>query len=198
MAVESAANVMGWKGRRMDMALRYALLGLLSRENMTGYDLTQKFAEQIGYFWNAHHTQIYRELQKLEDEGLVSHHRIEQLERPDKKLYEVTDKGYRGLVDWLASSPQKPPKMKNESLLRVALFHLVPPEQAIRFLEESKEMHNDAMRQIEAWRDDEFGDKPPTRDNVGVFLTVENGIRFLRTWSEWCDFAIDVFKKMES
>src|SRR5689334_3077586 len=125
---------MGYKGiyaeEGLEMALRYAVLGLLASEEMSGYDLTQKFSEQVSHFWNAHHTQIYRELQKLEDEGLVSYQLVEQQERPDKKIYTITDQGVEALLGWLGESPPKQKKMKHETLLRVSLFHLIPPERA--------------------------------------------------------------------
>ena len=49
--------------------LGYAILGLLSREDLSGYDLTQRMAGRVGYFWSARHSQIYPELAKLEDGG---------------------------------------------------------------------------------------------------------------------------------
>ena len=44
--------------------LRYILLGLLSKKQMTGYELNQSFKNEIGEFWQAKHSQIYPELAK--------------------------------------------------------------------------------------------------------------------------------------
>ena len=181
------------------MALRYAVLGLLSRAELSGYDLTQQFSEQIGHFWNAHHTQIYRELQKLETEGLVAHRVVEQQERPDKKLYVLTEKGLADLMKWLSEAP-KPPKMKNESLLRVSLFHLIPPGQAIAFLQTSKQAHEHILSQMGQWREQNgLGDGiRPAQARIGEYLTIDYGMRFMRSWIEWCDFAIQVFRELEA
>jgi len=73
--------------------LGYAILGLLSREELSGYDLTQRMKGRIGYFWSARHSQIYPELARLEEGGYVVHGVVEQQERPDKKVYEITAKG---------------------------------------------------------------------------------------------------------
>ncbi|WP_198299726.1 PadR family transcriptional regulator [Tumebacillus avium] len=179
------------------MALRYAVMGLLSGEEMSGYDLTQQFSMKVSHFWNAHHTQIYRELQKLEVEGLVSHRLIEQQDRPDKKLYKLTEPGMKELFTWLSEEP-KPPKMKNESLLRVSLFHLIPPAQAIAFLEASRDTHAHILSMMDAFRGDYMSEsQEPIAEKVGEYLTLDFGMRFMRSWMEWCDFAIGVFKRLE-
>ncbi|MCX7571186.1 PadR family transcriptional regulator [Tumebacillus sp. DT12] len=177
------------------MALRYAVLGLLSKAEMSGYDLTQRFTQEVSHFWNAHHTQIYRELQKLEDEGLLHHQVVEQSDRPDKKIYSLTDAGLEALLTWLSESP-KPPKMKNESLLRVSLFHLIPPERAIAFLEESKRAHQEIISLMNLWKQEHFPDDHPVPQEIGEYLTIEYGTRFVQTWIDWCEFAIGVFSKL--
>ena len=54
--------------------LKYAILGLLSREDMTGYDIAKIFNAELANFWNAKHSQIYPELKRLTEEGLVTFH----------------------------------------------------------------------------------------------------------------------------
>ena len=51
--------------------LKYAILGLLNRKNMTGYDLSKEFETTLFEFWNAKHSQIYPELKSLSENGLV-------------------------------------------------------------------------------------------------------------------------------
>lgn len=178
------------------MALRYAVLGLLSKENKSGYDLAQTFAARVGHFWNAHHTQIYRELSKLETEGLVRHQVVEQQERPDKKIYELTEPGRTALYEWLFESP-KPPKMKNEALLKVSLFHLIPPEHAMSFFRKSRDDHRTILGYMQALREEEFGDTP-TREQVGEYLTLDFGIRFMRAWIDWCEDAERVMARFQT
>ncbi|MBL0386018.1 PadR family transcriptional regulator [Tumebacillus sp. ITR2] len=179
------------------MALRYAVLGLLSKEPLTGYDLAQKFQTNISHFWNAHHTQIYRELQKLEKEALVSYHLVEQHDRPDKKVYSLTDDGLRELLGWMAEAP-KPPSMKNENLLRVSLFHLIPSQQAIQYLEASRESHVQILEAMKKWGTQHLGspELPPSRDLIGETLTLDFGMRFIQTWIDWCDQAIRMFRSL--
>lgn len=53
------------------MSLRHAILTALIEEPSSGLALTRRFDRSIGYFWQATHQQVYRELGKLEMEGLV-------------------------------------------------------------------------------------------------------------------------------
>ena len=62
--------------------LRYILLGLLSKKQMTGYELNQSFKNEIGEFWQAKHSQIYPEPAKMEEQGIIQH----QVEITGEKL----------------------------------------------------------------------------------------------------------------
>lgn len=81
--------------------LKYAILGMVNREPLTGYDITKGFNESLSKFWEAKHSQIYPEMRRLVDEGLVSFEVTIQGERMKKKLYSITPKGREELMDWL-------------------------------------------------------------------------------------------------
>lgn len=173
------------------MALRYALLGLLTKRPSTGYELTQQFRETMIHFWSAHHTQIYRELGKMEKENLVSFEIVPQEDLPDKKIYSIKEDGYSQLIEWLAHHTVDPPKMKNEQLMRVSLFHLIPKEEAIQFLEKSKAHHQMVLEHMNQWKEKNAIDKQIEKDRLGEYLTLEYGRRQMKTWIEWCDWAIE-------
>ena len=85
------------------MALKQGLLGLLNYGEMTGYELAKAFNDSLSFFWQAQTSQIYRELNQLEAEGLL-HSRIEvQTGKPDKRVYAITAQGKAELDRWLAS-----------------------------------------------------------------------------------------------
>src|SRR4028119_1933216 len=91
--------------------LGFAILGLLARESLSGYDLTQRMKGRVGFFWGAGHSQIYPELARLEEGGFVTHSVVEQRERPNKKVFEITQRGLEALKGWATEPPpRKPPK----------------------------------------------------------------------------------------
>ena len=64
----------------------YAVLGLLTSGEQSGYDL-QKYAERsVGYFWTPAKSRIYATLPRLVDEGLVLSRGVVQSGRPNKQL----------------------------------------------------------------------------------------------------------------
>lgn len=82
--------------------LKYALLGLIDREPITGYDISKEFEKRImANFWHAKHSQVYPELKRLLDENLISVELIIQGEKMEKKLYTITPKGHEEFVAWL-------------------------------------------------------------------------------------------------
>jgi len=82
--------------------LKYALLGLIDREPITGYDISKEFEKRImANFWHAKHSQVYPELKRLLDENLISVELIIQGEKMEKKLYTITPKGHEEFIAWL-------------------------------------------------------------------------------------------------
>ena len=83
------------------MSLPHLLLGLLSSNPMSGYDLNKVFNTTIQHFWTTDQSQIYRTLYKLEEEGKVRVETIIQEDNPNKKVYHVTEAGKTELHEWL-------------------------------------------------------------------------------------------------
>ena len=95
-----------------------ALLGLLSIEPMSGYDLGQAIRASIGHFWNESYGQIYPNLKSLAADGCVARKTERQKGRPDRQIYSITKKGRQRLEAWLAVEPQ-PEIPRNELLLKL-------------------------------------------------------------------------------
>jgi len=85
------------------MSLKHAILGFLSFQPMTGYDLKKAFDHSVQYFWPANQSQIYRTLADLKDEGLVKQEIIVREERLDLKIYHITDQGLAEFHHWLST-----------------------------------------------------------------------------------------------
>ncbi|MDP5255776.1 MULTISPECIES: PadR family transcriptional regulator [unclassified Vibrio] len=90
------------------MSLPHVILTVLSTKDATGYDITKEFSSSIGFFWKASHQQVYRELNKMADKGLVTCVLEPQEGKPDKKIYSITEQGREALRDWFDNSTQHP------------------------------------------------------------------------------------------
>lgn len=103
------------------MSLRYALLGFLSTEPASGYTIAREFAESMGWFWYASHSQIYPELRRLESEGLIHGRPPESDGVRTKRIYELAPAGRAALQAWLEEDVEYPPSRDPE---RTRLIYL--------------------------------------------------------------------------
>ena len=87
------------------MSLEYAILGFLNYHPYTGYDLKKIFDTSIRHFWPADQSQIYRTLARLTEQGLAEMEKVPQDDRPDRKVYSITEAGQAELLKWLSGPP---------------------------------------------------------------------------------------------
>lgn len=81
----------------------YALLGLLTFGEKSGYDLWRFADRSIGFIWAPAKSQIYKVLPRLVEMGLAGSRALEQAKRPDKQLYRLTPAGRSVLRAWLTA-----------------------------------------------------------------------------------------------
>ncbi len=85
--------------------MRHVLLGLLDKEPAHGYELKQLLDERLGQLSPPVNIgQIYTTLRRLERDGLVRSAEVSQHDRPDKRVFELTDQGRDDLEQWLAET----------------------------------------------------------------------------------------------
>ena len=97
---------------------RYAVLGLLALEPMSGYDIRRASTETLSHFWHESYGQIYPTLAKLAKEGLVRLLPRAQDDARARKVYALTPKGRRALSAWRKRPPTSRP-FRNELLLKL-------------------------------------------------------------------------------
>jgi DNA-binding PadR family transcriptional regulator len=85
-----------------------ALLGMLAQDEGSGYELSRRVEDSIGYLWSPSRSQIYRVLPRLVERGLARSREVEQRGRPDKALYALTPTGRRALRAWLEEVEDEP------------------------------------------------------------------------------------------
>lgn len=81
--------------------LKHGILGLLNYYDFTGYEIMEVFRDSLNFFWNAQTSQIYRELQGLEQKGWVTKTVVPQQGKPDKNVFSITPEGKAELLLWL-------------------------------------------------------------------------------------------------
>jgi DNA-binding PadR family transcriptional regulator len=181
------------------MALRHALLATLLEGEASGYDLSKAFDASVANFWMATPQQLYRELDAMQTQGLVTARVVEQDRRPNKRLYRLTDAGLAALREFTAH-PAKPTAIRDELLVKVQAADIgdspaVRAEIAHRLeLSRTKLARYDRMRaRMLAGRTEEeyFAEI----DRVGPYLTLMRGRAFEKENIRWAERALEVLEK---
>lgn len=173
--------------------LKHGILGLLNYQDMTGYEIDTVFRDSLYYFWNAQTSQIYRELQTLEQKGWVSKCCVPQQGRPDKNVYSVTEEGREELLRWLSEDgPGIAPRVP--VLMKVFFMGERGREENIRYFEALKsccEMFVQSLAAVPghiANYSNYLGDREKA---LYWQMTVEYGLQNMKMHIEWAQSCID-------
>jgi len=129
----------------------YAILGMLSLMPMSGYDIRKESATSIGYFWSESYGQIYPTLRRLASQGLVRRRTERRAGRPDRQIYEITERGSEMLRGWLVEEPRTAPP-RNELLLKLFFADATSVDRDIEWVEQLLAEERDHLREFGAIR----------------------------------------------
>ncbi|MGG6313672.1 DUF4180 domain-containing protein [Paenibacillus macerans] len=101
------------------MSIKYAILGILSSQSLTGYDLKKIIQDSPFMPWSGNNNQIYKALVELLDEGWATNEVQHQESSPSKKIYTITNEGRAELKQWIQTPPELP-EFKSTFLIQLA------------------------------------------------------------------------------
>jgi PadR family transcriptional regulator, regulatory protein AphA len=178
------------------MSLEFAILGFLNYHPYSGYDLKKIFDTSIRHFWPADQSQIYRTLARLSEQGLAEMEKIPQEDRPDRKVYHITDSGRATLLKWLAGPPPMD-EPRSAPLIQVFFAGQLPDAEILAKFEGFAAMMRLMLSQYEAVPG-QIGpfqqEIPSPREHFFWLLTLESGIRNMRANLEWAESIIERIK----
>ena len=181
------------------MALRDAVLAALLEAEASGYDLAKGFDASVANFWMATPQQLYKELERMESQGLVQARVVQQERRPNKRLYSLTEAGREALRDFTAQ-PAKPTAIRDELLVKVQAVDggdVAAVRAAITERLEwarAKLVRYDRLRaRLLAGRTEEeyFAEA----ERVGPYLTLMRGRAFEKENIRWAEWALNVLER---
>jgi PadR family transcriptional regulator AphA len=179
------------------MSLDHAILGFLSYKPLSGYDLKAVFDLSVQHFWPADQSQIYRTLSRLAESGLTEVEVIEQEERPDRKVYTITEQGREELHRWLTCPP--PPKEKRMAeLVQIFFSGRLADEEILAIFKQYADRSRQALERLHAVPGQSEGqacfEEGRERDAFFWQLTLEYGIRMTEAGLAWIE---DVIGRLE-
>jgi PadR family transcriptional regulator, regulatory protein AphA len=171
-------------------AVTPVVLGLLALGARSGYDIKTTVDRSTRVFWAASYGQIYPELRRLEQEGLIRGEDAPTGAR-GRRVYELTEQGRQALEDWLVG-PTTTIEYRDESLLRLFFADALPREHALGLLEARRrghEQYGEILRSIDAL---------PGRDPDFVDLVLRWGIEFNEWGAQWCERHLRRLKRQQA
>lgn len=168
--------------------LSYALLAFLAREQSSGYNLMLNLQP----FWPAKHSQIYPLLSQMESEEYLTSCWIVQCEKPDKKLYTITEKGISKLKEWLYL-PLADPITRDELSMKTFCMWLTDLENAMDMIQKRKIHLETKLEKFKL----KLGDRTLDTLEFGTpefydYMLLQKGIHTVRGNLEWTNMMLEI------
>jgi PadR family transcriptional regulator AphA len=181
------------------MSLEYAILGFLNYQPITGYDLKKVFDTSIRHFWPADQSQIYRTLARLTEQKLAEVEVVEQTDRPDRKVYHITEVGRQALHQWLLG-PAPVEEARSAPLVQIFFAGQLDDEQILAKMEQGAAFMRGLLARYEQVTPQispyaEMVDSP--RDVFFWMLTLELGTRMIQAQLDWAESVIQRIQNKE-
>lgn len=158
-----------------------SLLGFLHEGPMSGWDLVARAQDRIGEFWSLTQSQVYRELARMAEDGLV-----EAGERGarSKRPYTITETGREAFAQWVERVPGTE-TIRFPLLLTMAFGAHLPGPTLESFLARHRLNHADRLARYVKQREE----MPDGYEQVDPFAvaTLEFGITYERAVLQWFD-----------
>jgi PadR family transcriptional regulator AphA len=157
----------------------YVILGMVSREARSGYEIKAAVDNTTRFFWAASYGQIYPELKRLSDAGLIEG---VDASRGDRKrtVYAITADGEAELKDWLRRPPETA-EMREEGLLKLFFSGVLKPAEAVETLRSMRRMRLELVERLRALEPD----KDESTDPYSL-IVLRAGIEFNEWFAGWC------------
>jgi PadR family transcriptional regulator AphA len=157
----------------------YVILGMIRKEPRSGYEIKAMVDETTRFFWAASYGQIYPELKRLSEAGLV-----EGVDSPTggrrRTVYELTDDGEEELRDWLRQPPTTF-EMREEGLLKLFFADALPRQEAIQTLRAMRTHRLAVSAQLHGMEP-----KALEQDDPFPLMVLRGGVEFSEWFADWC------------
>ncbi|MGC0327783.1 DNA-binding PadR family transcriptional regulator [Streptomyces sp. SAI-170] len=177
------------------MALRHALMAALLRGEASGYDLAKEFDASVANFWTASPQQLYRELERMEGDGLIAARVVEQQRRPNKRLFSLTEAGHEAVRAYVAQPPAKPTAIRDELMVKVQCADVGDLDAVRAAVAERMEWSRAKLDRYERLRQRMLAGRTEDAyfaeaDRIGPYLTLLRGISFEQENLRWSELAL--------
>jgi PadR family transcriptional regulator, regulatory protein AphA len=163
-------------------ATAYVILGMVSREPRSGYEIKAAVDNTTRFFWAASYGQIYPELKRLSEAGLVEGVDASQGDRK-RTRYAITADGKAELKDWLRKPP-KASEMREEGLLKLFFSGMLKPAEAVETLRTMRRRRLELSERLRAMEPKILEQE---QDDPFPLMVLRGGIEYNDWFAGWCE-----------
>jgi len=176
--------------------LGHAVLASLLDGEAAGYELSKRFDVSVANFWSATPQQLYRELERLEGDGLVHGRVVEQQRRPNKRVFALTEAGREELHAFIAQ-PTRTTAIRDDLLVKLQAASAADLPALRKAFEERREQAREKLALYDRLRDHLLDGRSEREhltegERMGPYLTLLGGRMYEQQNLRWCAAVLDV------
>ena len=184
------------------MALRHAILAALLEGEASGYELAKRFDVSVANFWSATPQQLYRELERMERDGLLAARVVEQQRRPNKRVFSITEAGYGELAAF-TKQPPRPLALRDELVVQLQAIDVGDTEAVTAAIAERLEQARAKIALYDRLRDRLLAGRPEedhvrAAERIGPYLTLMGGHAFEEANIAWAEAVLQALARRAS
>lgn len=167
---------------------QYVILGLLTEQPLSGYDIKKIIDIRFKFFWNESYGQIYPELKQLIEKKYIQ--TLSNETDRGKQLYQITELGFEHLKKWLEIKPDTE-TMRLEILLKRYFGGLVHPSIMISHIKEFQIQHEQELQILHMFKHELETIDDPYDNHSNVLSVIDLGIKTNNAYCEWASETIN-------
>ena len=173
---------------------KFVILGLLTIEPMSGYDIKKMIGETIGHFWSESNGQLYPALSQLVNDRLIVLEEKQKKGKKESHLYAITDLGREALETWLGEDIEGKNIQRDEELLKLFFGKNASPSTTVQLLQKREKRVKEKLDQFLLIQK-ELATLTTSPHHLYWSLSLKNGIYRAQAELRWCQESIQAIKK---
>jgi PadR family transcriptional regulator, regulatory protein AphA len=164
----------------MDLsATARVILGMVRLGRQTGYEIKQLVDVSTRFFWAASYGQIYPELRRLEEHGLIEGDEPVAGDGRQRRPVRLTEAGERALAEWLRSGDEPGYELRDEGMLKLFFSDAMEPEERLGLVRAMHDGHEQAAARLRGIED------AARARGGGPYMTLRYGLAFHDFCAGW-------------
>lgn len=177
----------------------YTILGCLTVEPMSGYDVKKFLERSVVHFWSESYGQIYPALKALEEKGLVKGHDEPGEKGRAKRVYRITATGRKALRAWL-ERPAEPVTPRYEHSLKLFFGYNVGRGASLEHVRRLRREAEGSLTSYGKWEERlrERAREEPDSPAPYWLVVLRGGVRYAEMLLAWCDEAEKTLRGLQT